>query len=103
VVIDSLSVGIARGDRQLVEASCIAYRNAPVLAGNTLVADVERAYGIPLSTLGGFWQQGAIEFAQRYRSTDRSGISFVTENRARWRVDRASMYPRRKASTGEQF
>lgn len=75
------AAGIATGRNDILEAACRAYRTAPPAATNRIVRRIEERYLGGRTLRGGFWQQGAIEFHQRYLSPDRSPLSFVAESR----------------------
>jgi hypothetical protein len=75
----ALAGGIVAGNRRLIEQACLAYRFAPSLASNSVTRIVERRYLRGATLRGAFWQQGAIEFYQRYLLPDRSRLSFVAE------------------------
>jgi hypothetical protein len=51
----------------------------PTFVTNRLIRSVEERYLRRERLVGAFWQQGAIEFYQRYVQPDRSGLSFVAD------------------------
>ncbi len=83
----ALAHGVAIGDGPLVEGACILYRNAPSLDRNRLVRAVESRYLRGDRLRGGFYQQGAVEFYQRYLSPDKRTLSFIAENASSRSVD----------------
>lgn len=77
----ALAGAILSGRIDLIERISLAYREAPSMASNRILRDVERRYLAGRTIQGAFWQQGAIELFQRYLSSDRSALSFVCESR----------------------
>ncbi|MBS1913555.1 MAG: DUF2851 family protein [Bacteroidetes bacterium] len=77
----ALAAGLLSGDAGLVGATCRLYRTAPSAGSNAIVRAVERRFALGHAIGGAFWQQGAIEFHQRYLTPDRSRLSFVAEPR----------------------
>ncbi|MDB5036359.1 MAG: hypothetical protein JWQ98_3600 [Chlorobi bacterium] len=77
----AVAAGLLARDRELVEGGCRLYREFPSLASNRIVRNVESRYLNGAELSGGFWQQGAIEFHQRYLNADRSRLSFIAEGR----------------------
>ncbi|HVZ41275.1 MAG TPA: DUF2851 family protein [Candidatus Kapabacteria bacterium] len=75
----ALAAGLLSGDVVLVTATCRLYRTAPSAGSNAIVRAVERRFALGHTIGGAFWQQGAIEFHQRYLTPDRSRLSFVAE------------------------
>ncbi len=75
----ALAAGTIGGSLRVIEAACLLYRKSPSLESNRVVRDLEDRYLQGSALAGGFWQQGAIEFHQRYRSPDRSALSFIAE------------------------
>jgi len=82
-----LAHGVVAGDGPLVEGSCILYRDAPSLDRNRLVRAVESRYLRGAALRGGFHQQGAVEFYQRYLSPDKRTLSFIAEDASSRSVD----------------
>lgn len=78
-----LASGILAGRREHIELACRSYREAPSLESNSIIRAVERRYPSGTTLVGGFWQQGAIEFHQRYLATDKTGLSFIAERPGR--------------------
>lgn len=74
----ALASGILRHDLPLIQGACLTYRNAPSLASNRIVREVEERFGGE-NLSGAFLQQGAIEYYQRVLSPDRSGYSMIAE------------------------
>jgi hypothetical protein len=75
----ALADAIFRADFGAIERICRRYRTAPSLGSNRIIRLIESRYLRNERLIGAFWQQGAIEFRQRYLSPDRSGISFVAD------------------------
>ncbi len=75
----ALAAGAIGASREVIEGVCLLYRKSPPLEPNRVVRDLEDRYLRGLALHGGFWQQGAIEFHQRYLSPDRSSLSFIAE------------------------
>ncbi|MBK8909715.1 MAG: DUF2851 family protein [Chlorobi bacterium] len=75
----ALAGGLLAERNDLLRAACICYRSLPTFATNRLIRTVEERYLRRERLVGAFWQQGAIEFYQRYVQPDRSGLSFVAD------------------------
>ena len=80
-----IPVGVAAGivlpHPRLLQAACWMYRLAPSRGSNAIVRGIERRYLAGRELRGAFWQQGAIEFHQRYLGTDRRALSMIAEPR----------------------
>lgn len=74
-----LVAGILRGEVAIIERACERYRTAPSLGSNRIIRLIESRYLRNERLNGAFWQQGAIEFQQRYLTPDRSAISFIAD------------------------
>ncbi len=81
----SLAVGVACSHPAMITATCRAYRDAPPTGSNGIIRDFERRLGVEVSSMGAFWQQGAIEFWQRYQTADHANLSFASEPHSSWR------------------
>lgn len=76
----ALAAGVLRREIDLIQGACLTYRNAPALAPNGIVREVERR--LPdCEADGAFVQQGAIEYYQRVLSPDRRSYSMVAESK----------------------
>ncbi|MEP7220096.1 MAG: DUF2851 family protein, partial [Bacteroidota bacterium] len=75
----AIAAGLLARDGELVEGGCRLYRESPSLGSNRIVRNVESRYLNGAALSGGFWQQGGIEFHQRYLNADRSRLSFIAE------------------------
>lgn len=74
-----LAAGVLAGSHADIASACLAYRHAPPLESNRVLRAVEAGYPAGAALSGGFWQQGSIEFHQRYLSPDRHDLSFIAE------------------------
>ena len=75
----ALAGGLLAERNDILRAACICYRTLPTFVTNRLIRSVEERYLRRERLVGAFWQQGAIEFYQRYVQPDRSGLSFVAD------------------------
>lgn len=75
----ALAGGLVAERNDILHAACICYRTLPTFVTNRLVRAVEERYLRRERLVGAFWQQGAIEFYQRYVQPDRSGLSFIAD------------------------
>ncbi len=76
----ALAAGILRDDPVLTGGACRRYRVAPSLGSNRIIRLIESRYLRNDRLHGAFWQQGAIEYHQRYLAPDRTRISFIAEH-----------------------
>lgn len=75
----ALAGGLLAQRNDILRGACICYRTLPTFATNRLIRAVEERYLRRERLSGAFWQQGAIEFYQRYIQPDRSGLSFIAD------------------------
>ncbi|MBL0333170.1 MAG: DUF2851 family protein [Chlorobiota bacterium] len=61
-----LASGIFLNNKSLIESSCIAYRNSFSLESNSIIRKIENKFLNGSQLKGAFYQQGAIEYYQRY-------------------------------------
>jgi hypothetical protein len=76
----AVAAGIVLPHPRLLQAACWMYRLSPSRGSNRIVRQIEGRYLAGRELRGAFWQQGAIEFHQRYLSTDRRALSMVAES-----------------------
>jgi hypothetical protein len=80
----ALAAGVLDESAALIEGACRMYRSAPTLPSNQIVRSVERRHLGRRAIVGGFWQQGAIEYHQRVLSPDRSRLDFIAEQSSQY-------------------
>ncbi|MCB0713478.1 MAG: DUF2851 family protein [Ignavibacteriae bacterium] len=75
----ALAAGVLQDEVDLIEGACLCYRNAPSLSENNVLRSVEQHLMVEGALQGAFFQQGGIEFFQRFLNPDKSNLSMVAE------------------------